>query len=96
MIHERKWITCDRCGDEIDMTPKKARNSVFFLPRKICSIDYVTSGGLVPFIEQEIKEIEGNAKVLSADICIKYKTSRKEINLCSKCRKDFDRFMRGK
>lgn len=80
MKHQKEWHICDRCGAKISY-------------RKINEIKYTGFGELSypqPIFEDgdivgEIEKIEKH-RILS---------KTKILELCPKCRKDFERFMRN-
>ena len=90
MKHEKEWYTCDRCGKEIDQIPSQKH----ILRRKIVSP-----------IELEMMCDEKYGYVCNKDFITKdvvsvtivethdVKTIR--FDLCPKCRKDFEEFMRN-
>ena len=90
MKHEKEWYTCDRCGKEIDQIPSQKH----ILRRKIVSpielemmcdekYGYVCNKDLIT------KDVVSVTIVETHDV----KTIR--FDLCPKCRKDFERFMRN-
>lgn len=95
MKHEKKWITCDRCGCEIKNDLKRLLHSVCIMPTKCVSLDTITIDGIDPYVKKEVQEIESENKFLEMEISYSYKGKTREFHLCPRCRKDFDRFMKG-
>ena len=90
MKHEKEWYTCDRCGKEIDMLPSQQH----ILRRKIVSpielemmcdekYGYVGNKDLI------------TKDVVSVTIVETHDVKTRRFDLCPKCRKDFERFMRN-
>lgn len=82
---------CDRCHKEIDkrvfmpnFTFKKAMSALVYEQVKF---GYLPSE-MVPLPEEEVMVVEGICGYLSKGL--------KNIHLCSKCTKEFKKFMRGK
>ena len=46
-------------------------------------------------LKKEVQEIESENKFLEMEISYSYKGKTRELHLCPRCRKDFDRFMKG-
>ena len=89
MKHEKEWYTCDRCGEEIDQIPSQKH----ILRRKIVSpielemmcdekYGYVANERLI------------SEDVVSITIVENHDVKTKRFDLCPKCRKDFERFMK--
>ena len=90
MEHKREWITCDRCGCEIKEMPKKLQRII----RRTMSpaeyeIEYPKGLAYISNLEQITEDIMGVHIV--EDVSVMKKT----FDLCPKCRKDFERFMRN-
>lgn len=90
MRHEKEWHTCDRCGDEINRLPSQKH----ILRRK-----FVSPLELKMMCDEKYGYI-GNTELITDDVasvtiveCHDVKT--KYFDLCPKCRKDFERFMRN-
>lgn len=80
MKHQKEWHTCDRCGEKIS---HRKRNEMKYTGFGKYSIPYpiFEDGDVVGEIEKiEKHRIFPGTKVLE---------------LCPKCRKDFERFMRN-
>ncbi len=45
MIHQKEWYTCDRCGADIEKTPREA-GYIHFIHRKICKDFFDIGKGL--------------------------------------------------
>lgn len=90
MRHEKEWHTCDRCGKEIDKLPSQKH----ILRRKNVSITE---------LEMMCDEKYGyvaNERLISEDVVsitiVEYHDVKtKRFDLCPKCRKDFERFMKN-
>jgi len=80
MKHQKEWLTCDRCGEEIKVKPI---SEFEFMPIG----DYFTPSPIFKDgnVRGEIKEIHSN---------ILFPFGR-TYDLCHKCRKDFERFMKN-
>lgn len=84
---------CDRCGETIELVPENSRFRTLIqknrripahISKEICERNgYVT--------EEFLKSPE----ISSASIVKYYNFERSEYDLCHKCRKDFERFMRN-
>ena len=90
MKHEKEWYTCDRCGEEIDMLPSQQH----ILRRKI-----VSPIELEMMCDEKYGYI-GDTHLITDDVisvtiveCHDVETRR--FDLCPKCRKDFERFMKN-
>ena len=90
MKHEKEWYTCDRCGEEIDMLPSQQH----ILRRKIasptelkmmCDEKYGYLGDTHLITED----------VISVTIVETHDVKTRRFDLCPRCRKDFERFMRN-
>lgn len=97
MKHQKEWRTCDRCGAEI-IIPKEKKWYDCITPyfremklKKPVSFDeYVTN------IYQKIVLPEPKLSQIDSIRLKEYYVSEAEsIDLCPKCRKDFERFMRN-
>lgn len=95
MKHQKEWYTCDRCGAEIKYIPKKLMNSIFYCCQKLIKISTKTADEIDAIVATEIQKVEDGSKVLAMDISYTYRDNITELNLCPKCRKDFERFMKG-
>lgn len=93
MRHIKDYTTCDRCGKLIERTPKQCWNRLIqyhlFGERasKIISnsadrIGYIAESDLLAPDVPSIKIVET------------YDLKTKEYDLCGKCRKDFEKFMK--
>lgn len=93
MKHEREWYTCDRCGKDFDKVPKDVFGKIISrawngTPAELTMITAEHNG----YVSDENLVAEN---VVSAQIIEYYDDKRKEIHLCGKCRKDFERFIRN-
>ena len=80
MKHQKEWLACDRCGAEIKVKPISE-----FEFMQIC--DYFTPSPIFEDgdVRGEIKEIHSNRLFPFG----------RTYDLCHKCRRDFERFMRN-
>ena len=90
MIHKKEWHTCDRCGEEINEVPSKKN----ILRRKL-----VRPSELKMMCDEKYGYV-GNTELITDDVasvtiveCHDVKTNH--FDLCPKCRKDFERFMKN-
>lgn len=93
MKHEREWYTCDRCGNSFDKIPKDVIG-------KIISRMWNGTPSELSMITAEHKGYLSNENLVSENVMQSqiieyYDEKRREIHLCGKCRKDFERFMRN-
>ena len=97
MKHSKEWHTCDRCGAEIEIVPDE-NNTLFRFPtirRKIfdepVSLEEFSAYRMncINNFDYSIKGIE------SVVINEEYRMNTKRMELCHKCRKDFEAFMRN-
>lgn len=90
MKHQKEWHTCDRCGVGIDRLPKCANwVSKLIMPEAKLKLIYEDSNG---YIADEHKIAKNT---FSVQIVETTRKESKEYDLCPKCRKDFERFMRN-
>lgn len=96
MKHEKKeWYTCDRCGAEINGTPSNViqswRNIIRRSILKPSELHALTAdkNGYVSKTELLLPD------VVSAEIVEYYDGKTKEVHLCGKCRKAFEKFLRN-
>lgn len=80
MKHQKEWHTCDRCGKEIKLTLVRRGAGTIREEKQKC-YDY------------ETKENAMNKMLEEFEVVLF--TSKTELDLCPKCRKDFERFMRN-
>lgn len=95
MIHEKTWITCDRCGAEIKDDTKSFLNRICFVPRRYAELKTLTIDGVDAAVNKEILALSSEVKVLAMDISFTYRGQTTGLHLCPKCRKDFEKFMKG-
>lgn len=89
MKHKNKCKTCDRRGAEIGKMPDFLN---YLIPVKMPAhfrMDYFDKTGYIAN-ERLLRN-----KMLSATIVVSHERKSKEYDLCSKCRKDFERFMKN-
>lgn len=90
MKHQKEWRTCDRCGEEINNIPRQQH----IFQRKIVSptelkmmcdekYGYVSDTHLI------------TEDVVSVTIVENHDVKTRRFDLCPKCRKDFEEFMRN-
>lgn len=93
MKHEqhKEWYTCDRCGMKIDDVPTSVSTNpikrLFKCKTAIMKHFEVKRFGSFQDVDYTIPEIA------SVTIEEHYQRTIKEIHLCGRCRKDFERFM---
>lgn len=90
MRHTEEYYICDRCGERIKDVPRHLKYATIFY-RKPIKIESRTVEPFVYSAEDETKAFE----VGSMEIVIGYNTRSKEYDLCPKCRKEFERFMKN-
>ena len=85
------WITCDRCGKEID---DYKLNPFFFTKRfrvtsasyrEFAKDGYMLTDSAIPLPENDVVSIEG---------VIGYKPDSKTLDLCDDCGKEFKKIMK--
>lgn len=95
MKHQKEWRTCDRCGAEIEK-PKIWYDRIFpylrtvNLKRPMCFKEIfaeIEQGRIEPVISRD-----GIDSIILDEY---YCTKTKQIDLCPKCRRDFEEFMRN-
>lgn len=90
MRHEKEWHTCDRCGKEINKLPRQKH----ILRRKLLS-----PSELKMMYDEKYGYIENTElitdDVVSVTIGEYHDVETKYFDLCPKCRKDFERFMKN-
>ena len=90
MTHEIEWNTCDRCGKEIDKLPSQKH----IVWRKI-----VSPTELKMMCDEKYGYIGDTHlvadDVVSVTIVETHDVKTRRFDLCHKCRKDFERFMRN-
>ena len=80
MKHKKEWRTCDRCGAEIKVKPI---SEFEFMPIG----DYFTPS---PIFEDG--NVRGEIKEIHSSRLFPFGST---YDLCTKCRKDFEEFMRN-
>lgn len=89
MQREKKWRICDRCGAEIEKMPDFLN---YLLPVKMPAhfrMKYFDKTGYIAN-ERLLKN-----KMLSATIVVSHERKSKTYDLCPKCRKEFERWMKN-
>ena len=90
MKHEKEWHTCDRCGEEIDKLPRQKH----ILRRKI-----VSPTELKMMCDEKYGYVGDTHlitdDVVSVTIVETHDVKTRRFDLCPRCRKDFERFMRN-
>lgn len=95
MKHQKEWHTCDRCGKEIEK-PKIWYTKGFPCLRTVNLKRPMSFEEIYTEIEQGgIEPIVNKDGIQNIMLCEYYYTKTKQIDLCPKCRKDFERFMRN-
>lgn len=91
MRHCEEYYTCDRCGAKIEKVPSCEQWTHFFYRRRPMKIKTET---ISP--QEYPRACDLNcAQVESMEMVVSYNTETKEYDLCPKCRKDFERFMKN-
>ena len=91
MTHKEEYYTCDRCGAKIEKVPRKEMVKAIFYRQKPIRIEART---ISP--QEYPRDCDKNfAKVESMEMVVYYNSCNRDYDLCSKCRKDFERFMRN-
>ena len=83
MKHKNKCKTCDRCGAEIGKMPDFLN---YLIPVKMPAhfrMDYLAN------------ECLSRNKMLFATIVVSHERKSKEYDLCPKCRKEFEEWMKN-
>nr|DAI74346.1 MAG TPA: hypothetical protein [Caudoviricetes sp.]DAZ76231.1 MAG TPA: hypothetical protein [Caudoviricetes sp.] len=89
MKHIKECSTCDRCGAEIGKMPDFLN---YLIPVKMPAhfrMDYFEKTGYIAN-ERLLRN-----KMLSATIVVIHERKSKEYELCPKCRKEFERWMKN-
>lgn len=95
MKHQKEWRTCDRCGAEIKK-PKIWYDRMFPYLRTVNLKRPMRFREIFAEIEQgRIEPVISRDGIDSIILDEYYCTKTKQIDLCPKCRKDFERFMRN-
>ena len=92
MKHNKEWCTCDRCGAEIEAIPKE----------KTCFRRVIRKNDILSIQAQneEVKEYIAGLQELAENrtatlFYIEHRIKKTNYDLCPKCRKDFERFMKN-
>lgn len=95
MKHQKEWRTCDRCGAEIEK-PKIWYTRGFPCFRTANLKRPMSFKEIFTEIEQgRIEPIVNEDGIQNITLCEYYRTKEKQIDLCPKCRRDFERFMKN-
>ena len=90
MKHEKEWYTCDRCGEEIDKLPSQKH----IVWRKI-----VSPTELKMMCDEKYGYVSDTQLItedaVSVTIVENHDVKTRRFDLCPKCRKDFERFMKS-
>lgn len=90
MKHEKEWHTCDRCGEVIDELPRQQH----ILRKKIVSLTE-----LKMMCDEKYGYVRDTElitdDVVSVTIVEYHDVKTRRFDLCPKCRKDFERFMKN-
>lgn len=90
MKHSKEWTTCDRCGAEIKETPHDM--DLFFhkiISKEKFEMQYCETNGFIA----DSNLITEN--ILSVTICEYHRVQKKVFDLCPRCRKEFERWMKN-
>ena len=80
MKHQKEWRTCDRCGDEIKV-------------KSISEFEFTVFGDyFTPSPIFEDGNVRGEIKEIHSSRLFPFGST---YDLCPKCRKDFEEFMRN-
>lgn len=89
MKHSKEWHTCDRCGAKVKPIKEKSSFRFVHINRKDLRMMYSEKTGYVvgitPISEENV----------SVELIEEYVTRKKKFELCPKCRKEFERFMKN-
>lgn len=92
MKHSKVWLTCDRCGHNIDEKPLLGNFLGNIKIPKQLRMEYVNRTG---YITNE-RLLEPLApEILSATLVVSNERKSKSYDLCPKCRKEFERWMKN-
>lgn len=96
MKHEKEWYTCDRCGCEIGDRFKIPTDAGFIgrFRNMLCKpseLETITADKRGYIANERLIAPE----IVGVDITEYYNEKRRNIHLCSKCRKAFERFLRN-
>lgn len=95
MKHSKEWHTCDRCGAEIEK-PKIWYDRIFPYLRTVNLKKAMSFKEIFTEIKQgRIEPVISTNGIENIVLEEYYCTKTKQIDLCPKCRKDFERFMRN-
>lgn len=95
MKHQKEWRTCDRCGVEIEK-PKIWYDRIFPYRRTVNLKRATSFKEIFTEIKQgEIEPVVSGNGIENIVLEEYYCTKTKQIDLCPKCREDFERFMRN-
>lgn len=83
MKHCEEYYTCDRCGKKIKDVPRHLMNLIRFWNKPL----KIETRIVKPFVSGEEDD--------SMEVIVSYGTRERNYDLCPKCRKEFERFMRN-
>lgn len=97
MKHTDEYYTCDRCGENIGKNTPSERKGIISWWRKRLDMSNMVD---VEFITENIlgyvsKAYLVNHPIANAEIVESTETKTIHYNLCGKCRKDFEKFMKN-
>lgn len=96
MKHEKEWHTCDRCGAEIKIPKKTWCDFSFPLTRRIQFDKPVKLSTQIYEIKKMMGRLETKLDPIDSFEFVEYYDKKtKDFDLCPKCRKDFERFMKN-
>lgn len=89
MKHSKEWHTCDRCGVKVKPIQEEQIFRFVHINRADLQMMYSEKNGYVVGITPTSEE---NISVELVEDCVIRKA---KFELCPKCRKEFERFMRN-
>ena len=89
MKHSQEWTTCDRCGHNIDEKPLLGNFLGNIKTPKRLRMEYVDRIGYIT------NERLLGPEILSATLAVSNEKKSKSYDLCPKCRKEFERWMKN-
>ena len=93
MKHKKEWYSCDRCGAEIEKSPKDCMWESFSILKRVKAAELeVLTAERCGFIKGDLVPIP-DVDSITIEIMAYYNTHSKTMHLCGKCKKDFKKFM---
>lgn len=94
MKHEKEWYTCDRCGAKIE----RPLANIFRMPNsmiaKVGIVEYFPKA-YIANLEKATVRIGKMFCADSVEVGLYTDKKSKKYELCRKCQKEFERFMRN-